>query len=133
MKLLQVAVEKMNLWNKVLKALIPALLCLVALATLPEHNGSTLFIEKTVEKEKEPNKVEQEDIDDSFSEHQNLKKIKSKKKTIKIFSGTFLSLYTYIFTNSSNYVCINNSTGLRKKSHQLTFYIFCHQLVFYEG
>jgi len=133
MKPLQVAVKKMNLWNKVLKALIPVLLCLVALATLPEYNGSTLFTEKTVEKEKETNKVEQEDIDDSFSEHQNLKKIKSKKKTIKIFTDTFLPLYTYIFTNGCSYACVSNKICLHTKSKQPPFYILCHQLVFYEG
>lgn len=131
------AIHKVSIWNKVFKGLIPILLCVTAIATLPEQKDTTWFIEKTIEKEekeeKENNKTEQVDTEEELSYDISFKKAKSKKKIVKTFLDSFIPVSFHVFSASSCF------TVLEKKVIQLNinkarpFYILCHQLVFYEG
>lgn len=126
------AIQKVNVWNKVLKGLIPVLLCLAAIATLPEQNGTAWYIEKTIEKEeKESGKTEQADTEEEYSYDSSFKK--SKRKVVKIFSDSFITAFNYTFASFS---CLNDTEKnavLPNQGKSCAFYILCHQLVFYEG
>lgn len=126
-------VQKINIWNKVLKGLIPILLCVTAVATLPEQNGTAWFIEKTIEKkEKEDNKTEQADTEE-LSYESCFKKAKSKKKVFKVFSDSFIPVFCCVFTPFSCFNITEKQVVLLKQGRTCPFYILCHQLVFYEG
>jgi hypothetical protein len=128
------AIQKVNIWNKVLKGLIPILLSLTAVATLPEQNGTAWFIEKTIEKEeKENSKTEQADIEEESSYDNGLKKNKSKKKLVKVFSDISVPVLSCVFTPLSCFNITEKQVVILNQSRTCPFYILCHQQVFYEG
>ncbi len=128
------AIHKVNIWNQVLKGLIPILLCVTAIATLPEQKGTAWFIEKTIEKEeKENNKTEQADTEEELSYDTSFKKAKSKKKIVKTFLDSFIPVSRYVFSPSSCFTIIEKKVAPLNINRTYPFYIIFHQLVFYES